>query len=141
MKKVKITILAIFLLIILLITCACAYSRWEYVKEMEYCSFASDGDEEVVFYLEDGRTYKAIPFPEGLGHYDIVDVLSSVKRTKITEQTVWGKRILYFDPFGEGNEYVVIAPLPELPPLLPVSSIAIPFAYYAVEVETSENVD
>ena len=135
MKKVKITILAIFLLIILLITCACAYSRWEYVKEMKYCTFDLDGDEEVFFYLEDGRTYKVIPFPEGLGHYDIVDALSSVKSEKITEQVGW-ESILYFDLFGEGSEYVVIAPLPELPPLFPKSSIAIPFAYYAVEVES-----
>lgn len=140
MKKIKITILAIFLSIILLVTCACAYSRWEYVKEMQYCTFDYDGDEDVVFYLENGRCYKTIPFPESLGHYDIVDALSSVKSEKITEQAGW-ESILYFDPFGEGSEYVVIAPLPELPPLLPVSSIAIPFAYYAVEVETSENVD
>ena len=140
MKKVKITILAIFLLIILLITCACAYSRWEYVKEMKYCTFDLDGDEEVFFYLEDGRTYKVIPFPEDLGHYDIVDALSSVESETIIKQN-GGKSIMYSDPFEMGDKYVVIAPRPKLPPFFPKSSIAIPFAYYAVEVESSENVD
>lgn len=140
MKKIKITILTIFLSIVLLIACACSYSCWEYVKEMKYCGFALEGDNEVIFRLEDGRTYKAIPFPEKMVRPDIVDILSSVKSEKIREQEGW-ERVLYPDPFGEGSEYVVIAPLPELPPLFPVSSIAVPFAYYAVEIEPSESVN
>lgn len=117
---------------------------------MEYCSFALEGDDgfyylddevifydEVIFHLEDGRVYEVIPFPEDLGHYDIVDALSSVESERITKQT-GGESILYPDPFGEGSEYAVIAPTPELTPFFPKCSIAIPFAYYAVEIEPSE---
>ena len=137
MKKFWIIVLSVVLSIVLIFTCVYVYTLWQHIKYMEYCSFDLDGDEEVIFCMEDGRTYKAIPFPEGLGHYDIVDTLSSVKSEKITEQT-GGESVLYPDPFGEGSEYAVIAPTPELPPFFPKCSIAIPFAYYAVEIELSE---
>ena len=139
MKKFWITVLSIFLSIVLIYVGFYVYGCWQHVKYMEYCTFAINGtadwDEEVVFYLEDGRIYKTIPFPEDLGHYDIVDALSSVESETIVEEN-GGKSIMYSDPFEMGDKYVVIAPRPELPPFFPKCSIAIPFAYYAVEVES-----
>lgn len=151
MKKFWIIVLSVVLSIVLIFTSVYVYNLWQHIKYMEYCSFALEGDDdyyylddevifydEVIFHLEDGRVYEVIPFPEGLERKDIVNALTSVKSEKITEQT-GGESILYPDPFGEGSEYAVIAPTPELPPFFPKCSIAIPFAYYAVEVEPSEN--
>lgn len=139
MKKFWIAVLSIFLSIVLIYVGFYVYDCWQHVKDMSYCSFAINGtadwDEEVVFYLEDGRIYKTIPFPEYLGHYDIVDALSSVESETIVKEN-GGKSIMYSDPFEMGDKYVVIAPRPKLPPFFPKSSIAIPFAYYAVEVES-----
>ncbi|MBO7162102.1 MAG: hypothetical protein J6W15_04705 [Clostridia bacterium] len=135
MKKLLVIVLAIILSVVLIFICVFDYSSSQYVKEMRYCGFALEGDDEVVFHLEDGRCYKAIPFPGEMVRSDIVDALSSAESEKIIKQN-GGKNILYHDPFEMGDKYVVIAPLPELPPLFPVSSIAIPFAYYAVEVES-----
>lgn len=117
---------------------------------MEYCGFALEGDvgfyypddegihyDVVIFNLEDGRVYEVIPFPEGLERKDIVNALSSIKSEKITEQT-GVESMLYPDPFGEGSKYAVIAPTPDLPPFFPKCSIAVPFAYYVVEIEPSE---
>ena len=140
MKKLLVIVLAIILSVVLIFICVFDYSSSQYVKEMRYCGFALEGDDEVVFHLEDGRCYKAIPFPGEMVRSDIVDTLSSAESEKIREQVGW-ENMLYHDPFGEGSEYVVIAPLPELPPLFPVSSIAVPFAYYAVEIEPSESVN
>lgn len=153
MKKFWITVLSIFLSIVLIYVGFYVYGCWQHIKYMEYCSFALEGDDgyyysddevifydEVIFHLEDGRIYEVIPFPEDLGHYDIVDALSSVESETIVEEN-GGKSIMYSDPFEMGDKYVVIAPRPELPPFFPKCSIAIPFAYYAVEVESSENVD
>ena len=137
MKKFWIIVLSVVLSIVLIFTCVYVYNLWQHIKYMEYCGFALEGDEEVIFCLEDGRTYKAIPFPEGLERKDIVNALTSVKSEKITEQT-GVKSVLYPDPFGEGSEYAVIAPTPELPPFFPKCAIAVPFAYYVVETELSE---
>ena len=140
MKKFWITVLSIFLSIVLIYVGFYVYGCWQHVNDMSYCTFDYNGDAEAFCYLKDGRTYKVIPFPEDLDHYDIVDALSSVESETIIKQN-GGKSIMYSDPFGEGSEYVVIAPRPKLPPFFPKCSIAIPFAYYAVEVESSENVD
>ena len=135
MKKFWITVLSIFLSIVLIYVGFYVYGCWQHIKYMEYCSFALEGDDEVVFHLEDGRCYKAIPFPGEMVRSDIVDTLSSVKSETIVEEN-GGKSIMYSDPFEMGDKYVVIAPRPELPPFFPKCSIAIPFAYYAVEVES-----
>ena len=150
MKKFWIIVLSVVLSIVLIFTSVYVYNLWQHIKYMKYCSFALEGAvgfyspdyegiqyDEVIFHLEDGRVYEIIPFPEGLERKDIVNALTSVKSEKITKQT-GGESVLYPDPFGEGSEYAVIAPTPELPPFFPKCAIAIPFAYYVVETELSE---
>lgn len=141
MKKFWIIVLSIVLSIVLIFTCAFAYSSWQDVKKMRHCSFDLDGDEEVFFYLEDGRSYKAIPFPKELERNDIINIITSMKREHLNTVNKADYHV-YYDPFNEGIEYAVFVPLPSFLELLPApfsSTDAVPFAYYAVQLEPSEN--
>lgn len=142
MKKVIKAVIAIILVFFVLIAGAFTYSTWQNVKKMRYCSFALDGDEDVLFYLEDGRVYKTIPFPEGLERNDIVNTLTSLKHEcpATFEQTGY---CVYRDPFKDGAEYAVFVPSLSFSELLPspFSEYASPFAYYAVEIEPGESVN
>lgn len=141
MKKFWIITLSIFLSIVLIITCTFAYNVWKDIKEIRYCDFAMNGDDEVFFRLEDGKYYTAIPFPSHIKRADVVPILTSMSYEKKIDTTYYGEYRFYLNPFEEGDEYAVFVPSPELSEFFPkpfACSDARPLAFYAVEVELDE---
>lgn len=129
--------LLVSLLILVVLVSIFLFKRWQYVAEMNYCSFALDGhtfDEKPSYFeTDEGKRYLVVPFPKNMSRDSIVEVLSDMSHSEVNTKES-GKYHAYFNPFGEGDEFAVFVPPFESFPSL-FETKAVPFAYYVQEIE------
>ena len=130
-------LLIVLLLVLIVISGIILINRWQYIAEMRYCSFALDGhtlsEEPLYFETDGGQRYIVVPFPKEMNRESIVDILSDMNYSDVNTKNS-GEYQVYYNPFGEGEDFAVfVPPFDSFPSLFETK--AVPFAYYVQEIE------